>query len=369
MKYVALVVAGLLLVASLAAGVPMSAPATVGGAFGPPTPIVTPPGTIDDTCTTNVTAALNAWVAAQGNNVTIQFASSACYLINATAGSMQGDATCISNSNLCVQPLASQLGLFLDGSSNVTLDGQGAELKQTTYPTDLAPFIPVWPILNLTDTTNVLVENLNFVGAASAAGPNYEGDYGLVLSSTLSTIFTRNTVTGMDGDNFTTFADNVTSACGQGNGGPLVQGTTISNNSFDNWGYHGSTVEAADGITVTHNTFNGEFKAESGNDVVDLEADTDTIWCNGQPLTAGEANMTWSNNTIENFLANTFLSLHGPSLRRGTRMAVGTPTPAALAMASSPRTGTSSTTFSTMRHPPSKPSGESAIPVTTSHRA
>jgi hypothetical protein len=68
----------------------------------------TVPASIDATCATNVSSALNAWIARQPNGSTLVFPSGSCYRLG-------GDA-----------------GLNLKGRSNLTLEGTGSTLQART---------------------------------------------------------------------------------------------------------------------------------------------------------------------------------------------------------------------------------------------
>jgi hypothetical protein len=200
--------------------------------LGPtPSSVVSPPASINTTCSSDATAALNAWLSSLPPNTTAQLGAGACYLVSGT-------------------------GVELTGLRNITLVGNNARFHQTSY----AGRNEVQPILRLTDDTGVEVEHLNIVGPGSSGGTDgSEGDYGVILAGNRGVLFTHDTITGVMGDFMTIWSDTH---------GNLNYGVTLSGNTMTGSGYHGITVEGVVGLLVDDNTI-----SDVGNGGVDLEYD------------------------------------------------------------------------------------------------
>jgi hypothetical protein len=241
--------------------------------FGPtPASVVTPPASIDTTCSTDATAALNAWFASLPPNTTAQLGAGACYLVSGT-------------------------GVELTRLKNVTLLGNNAEFHQTSY----AGGNQVLPILQLTDNTGVEVENLNLVGPGSSGGTDMsEGDYGVTIAGNRSLLFTHNRVSGVMGDFMTIWADTH---------GNLNYGVTVSDNTMTNSGYHGITVEGVVGALFIDNTV-----SNVANGGVDLEYDTNTVYtgkCPSPPAPSASCTATGGAEVNVTFQQNRWSNISG----------------------------------------------------------
>ena len=82
-------------------------------------------------------------------NSTVTLPKNACYIINET--------------------------LLLQGTTGLTIDGNGSTLEQTASPTSAAPLVELWNDANLT------IQNLTINGVynGSNGGEGEEGDYGI----------------------------------------------------------------------------------------------------------------------------------------------------------------------------------------------
>jgi len=126
--------------------------AATGSAVPTPTPTPTPtpaptagrvtvPASIDRTCATNVSTALNAWIAKQANGSTLVFPSGSCYRLG-------GDA-----------------GINLSNRKNLTLDGTGSTLR--VWTTGASNFSSAFLLQN---SSHVTVRGFAVDGGNTATG-------------------------------------------------------------------------------------------------------------------------------------------------------------------------------------------------------
>jgi hypothetical protein len=228
-----------------------------------PVVIAVPPSFAAD-CSTDVTAKLDSLLTSVPIGATVQLGAKACYLVSQ-------DPT-----NL----------LTVNGTSGVTIDGNGARLRQTTYVGGNA----LQPVLTLTANTNLTVNNLAIVGPSAGGGSHNEGDYGVRVGGTQigNTGVTLNAVTiaNVEGDALTVVPD-LGTCCG------LNQNVTLENSTVVNAGYHTIVPEGVENLTVDHNTFIGD------PDFMDMEVDTNYPPDGGYPGTGtAQWNITVSNNTF-----------------------------------------------------------------------
>jgi hypothetical protein len=124
------------------------------------------PSTIADNCSTDVSGALNAWIASVPNNSTIEFPANACYGITSS--------------------------LVINNRSNVTLDGNNGQVKLLTTTANSAYNLSVWKVAggsNITFTNmNLYGDNPDTGGDASNASCNPDGpleyQYGIDFQGT-----------------------------------------------------------------------------------------------------------------------------------------------------------------------------------------
>jgi hypothetical protein len=232
---------------------------------------VVPPSSIVSNCSVDVTDALNAFFASLPKGANVELPSGACYLV--------------SNYNL-----STSASLTLSGSNDVTVDGNGATLKQSFFSCGVYPGPGgVWPILNVVDNEDLTVENLIIDGPASCSGKYNEGGYGLMLVGNTTATFNAVTIENTDGDGLAVYPD-------QGTNTQINTNITFENGVLSNIAGHGVTVEGVNGFDFTgnHTTQLGLF--------MDLELDficsPNCFGSNGNPGGAAQWNVTVQNNTF-----------------------------------------------------------------------
>jgi hypothetical protein len=209
--------------------------------------------------------------------------------------------------------------LLLQGTTGLTIEGNGSTLKQTASPTNPAPLVELWNDANLT------IENLHIDGAynGSNGGAGEEGDYGIKFEADSGVTLTNDTVSNIQGDFlYLSPPYDVTTS------DALSTGITVTNSTFTNAGYHGVTVESVgcptlapcNGLTISRDTFNG-----IGTDAMDFEYDdystgfgpsgvscdpvNDPTTCT--PYWAAEDYVTIEDNVWSNWRSDWFASVQG----------------------------------------------------------
>jgi hypothetical protein len=259
-----------------------------GGSFHPndgnPAPVVplvvTPPASIPDDCSSDAAPALLSWLSSlppgtASKPVVVKLPALACYAVNES--------------------------LHIQNSTNLTIDGDGSTIVQPVAATDNG----LHPILFLTQDTGLTIKNLNINGAydGTNGGVGREGSYGIQMEADHGVTLTGLTVSNIQGD-FMTFQP----PYGLDGDQSLNTDIAITGSTFTNAGYHGLTVESANGLTVSGDTFTG-----MGPDAMDFEYDIySTSIVNGQAQWAAEDNITIGpNNTWSNFSSDWLASLQG----------------------------------------------------------
>jgi hypothetical protein len=129
------------------------------------------PANIPSHCGTgDSTNALSAFLATVPANSTVTFPENGCFIINET--------------------------LLLQGTTGLTIEGNGSTLIQATSPTNPAPLVELW------DDANLTIENLRVDGAynGSNGGEGREGDYGIQFEADSGVTLTNDTVSNIQGD-------------------------------------------------------------------------------------------------------------------------------------------------------------------------
>jgi hypothetical protein len=160
----------------------------------------------------------------------------------------------------------------------------------------------------LTQDTNLAMSNAVVIGAYNGTngGAGQEGDYGFLLEADHCVYLTHLNVNNIQGDFINLNAPNTGDT---GSDTSLNSNVSVTNSTFTNAGYHGITVEAANGATFNRDTF-----TNMGTDAIDFEYDNySTVFVNGQPTEAAEDNISITNNTFTNFTGDWFASLQGQS--------------------------------------------------------
>jgi hypothetical protein len=252
------------------------------GTFVPSVPLaVTPPASIPDDCSSDAAPALLSWLSSlpQGTvskPLVVTLPAQACYAVDET--------------------------LYLQGMTDTTVDAAGAIFKQES------PFAEnlTQPIVFLLQDTNVTIEDLVINGAynGSNGGVNYEGDYGVVLEGDSGVNLTHLTVANIQGDfiylsppyDLANISDS------------LNTNISVTGSSFTNAGYHGLTVESANGLTLNHDVFSG-----IGTDAMDFEYDeySTAFKPDGTHFWAAQDNITIENSWWTNWGDDWFASDQG----------------------------------------------------------
>src|SRR5665213_3136977 len=238
------------------------------------------PTTIADNCSVDNTTALQDWLASLPAHSVVNFPTKGCYLV-------QGILT-------------------LRGTSGLTINGNDSKFKRTD-PTVIAKRGPVLPLLFLVHNKDLAINNLGIDGGYNGTdygGVAFEGHYGLLLESNHGVTLNGLIVNNMGGD----FIDLQPNSEAAANGDhSLNTGVLVTNSKFNNAGYHGITIEAANGATFSQDTFSN-IKV----DAMDFEYDIySTAFINGQPSGAAEDNISIVNNTWSNFGFLWFASYQG----------------------------------------------------------
>jgi hypothetical protein len=243
---------------------------------------VTLPASIPSDCSHgDSTTALSAFLAKVPSNSTVSFPAGGCFIINET--------------------------LLLEGTTGLTIEGDGSTLKQTASPTNAAPIVELWNDAKLT------IENVNIEGAynGSNGGEGQEGDYGIQFEADSGVTLTNDSVSNIQGDFlYLSPPYDVTTS------DALSTGITITNSTFTNAGYHGLTVESVgcptlapcNGLTISGDTFRN-----IGTDAMDFEYDDYSTPFNpdGTPFWAAEDDVTITQNAWINWGNDWFSSVQG----------------------------------------------------------
>ena len=213
-------------------GTPGTAPTTT--TTTTPSGTLTVPASIADDCSTDVTSALNSWIAHLPSDAVVEFPANACYSVSNTSTT-----------------------LILNAVHGLTIYGNGATLRQSVYEggqcgnTAVRP-VQVQPILKLTSDTNITVNDLTIDGPGNCGGAANEGDYGIELGQATpgNTDITFNgvTVEHTDGDGVGVLPQ-LGTCCG------INTNVTFENGAFSYIGYHTFTPEGVIGLTIANNRF------------------------------------------------------------------------------------------------------------------
>ncbi|HUD10191.1 MAG TPA: hypothetical protein VMR28_00795 [Candidatus Saccharimonadales bacterium] len=240
----------------------------------------TVPSSIPDDCSVDNTAALQSWLTSLPANATANFPVNGCYLV-------QGNY------------------LLLHGTIGLTINGNGSFFKRTN-PTIIENNDANVPLLFLVQNTNLTINNLGLDGGYNGmkyGGVGFEGHYGLLLESNNGLTMNGLNVNNVGGDFINLqFRDKRFDSSNALNTNILV-----TNSNFNTAGYHGITIESADGVTFSHDVF-----TNISVDAMDFEYDTySTPFVNGQPVIAAEDNINIIDNVWNNDRYDWFASLQG----------------------------------------------------------
>jgi hypothetical protein len=260
-------------VQALVAALTVGAIALTGATAAAVAPIPVP-ASIPSNCSVDNAPALSNWLNSLPANSMVNFPANGCFLINST--------------------------LWVHNTTGLTINGNNTLLVQSVAPAVPAPFI------FLTQDTNLAMSNAVVIGAYNGTngGAGQEGNYGFLLEADHCVYLTHLNVNNIQGDFINLNAPNTGDT---GSDTSLNSNVSVTNSTFTNAGYHGITVEAANGATFNRDTF-----TNVGTDAIDFEYDNySTVFVNGQPTEAAEDNISITNNTFTNFTGDWFASIQG----------------------------------------------------------
>ena len=248
---------------------------------------VVPPASINDTCGADATAQLNYWIASLSPGTVVELPTNACYLVSSTSPYYGGGP-------------ANSPTFAIHNTDNLTIEGNGATFRQTSYDGGTCGSDLQQPVVWLAANNNLTIKDVNIVGPGNCVGGgSNEGDYGMLIGqdTTGNTGITLDDVniSNMDGDGIldTPFiAENL----------GVNSEVTYENSTISNVGYHVLTVEGADGLVFAHNhvTDDGGFM----NLEVDNACGSDSCLVNGQPTGIAQWNVTVAGNTFTDSRSN-----------------------------------------------------------------
>jgi hypothetical protein len=265
------------------AGTP-PAGAGLGSHYGPGPVAI--PRSIPGRCSSDVTDSLNLFFSRVAPGTTVVFPKHGCYLVQGT--------------------------LLVKGARHLHVVGNGATLRRTDPQPDQG-----WlPHLVLAQDTGVSISGLRITGTyvpgQSPAG--HEGHYGIVLRQDQRVRLSHLRVRGISGDFVALFPAPTNSPDQE-----LNQDILVSQSSFDGSGYHGVTIEAADGAV-----FSGDRFAHVHLDAIDLEYDIyPTVFKDGQPTVAGEDGVTFARDRWSDCGGVWLASLQGQGVQEDDLRIVG----------------------------------------------
>ncbi len=261
------ILSSFVLVASSFVAFPAAAGAASGATFSPPS-------SIPDNCSLDVSSALQAWLDALPAGSTAEFPANACYLTQET--------------------------VTIQGTSDLTIEGNGAVLERTEAPPG------GWAGVHLAvlDDTGLTVDGLAIQGTY-VPGISPTGDeirYGILVRSSSDVTFDHVTVHDVSGDGLAVYPPS------SGTGLALNDNLTFEHSTIDGTGYHGVTLESID-----RGTFSNDVFENIAVDAVDIEYDVygSVIGPDGQVEVAGDLGVAFTGNTFANWGADAFTLSNG----------------------------------------------------------
>lgn len=272
------VFSALILVLALAAACGSPSTVNVPRSLDTTTPTVTIPSSI--TSSGDQSAALSSYLNGLASGTIVNFPSGATYHVSSS--------------------------LTIDHTKNLTINGDGSTIYQNVAGPESSS---VDPVMNLYENSDLAISDLTVEGSytGSNGGDFYEGDLGWLLEANHGVSLTGDTTYDIQGDCIEINAPDDSFITSTNEGYGLNNNVTILSSTFDNCGYHGLTVEAADDLVVKNNTFEN-----LGLDAMDFEYDTYSSGIsNGVPDYAAEDNIKVTDNTFTSFCGDWFASLQG----------------------------------------------------------
>jgi hypothetical protein len=193
--------------------------------------------------------------------------------------------------------------LTIDHTNQLTINGNGTTIYQSAGPKSA----PVDPVMNLYENTNLTIDGLTVHGDYNGTngGEYFEGDLGWLLEADAGVTLTDDTTEYIQGDCINVNApDNSFVSPGDVS---LNTKVSVTDSTFNSCGYHGLTIEGANGVIIRGDAF-----SHIGLDAMDFEFDTySSGMTDGQPYFAAEDNIEVTDTTWEDFCGDWFASLQG----------------------------------------------------------
>ncbi len=221
---------------------PTSTPTSGAPSVAPPTGQTTsPPASIAANCSSDVAGALHKWLKSLAAGSTVTLPRDGCYTVNEI--------------------------LHINHATGLTIIGNGATLKQTVAGqnggTDRTE-CPHHPMLFLTRDTNLSISDLNLTGAFDGhnGGVHCEGYNGIELQGDTGVTLNKLDVSNIQGDGLSLQIPTAVK------GNPLNTHINVTNSTWSNIGYDGLSIESANGVTISDDTFSNVHL-----DAIDFEVD------------------------------------------------------------------------------------------------
>ena len=233
-------------------------------------PTFAPPKAISDTCSADVTGALNYWFAKLPKGATVNLPSGACYLVSNSHSSL----------------------FTLHNTRWLTINGNGTTFKQNRYD---SAGDPQSPVLTLGGNIALTINNVTLKGPGSNGGWNDEGNAGILMWQNFAVWLNGVTITSVEGDGMDVYP--------LGNEPGVNWYVVFDHGTIENVGYKAIVPEAADHFTVQNSML--------ASDDIDAEVD---FSCQPPQLPLAECgtfavpsiglvNMVLKNNSFPNGLA------------------------------------------------------------------
>ena len=230
-----------------------------------------------------MSGALHKWIKSLPVSSTVTLAHDGCYSVDQT--------------------------LHINHKTGLTINGNGATLKQTipgqNGGTDRTE-CPHHPMMFLTRDTNLSISNLNLTGAFNGhnGGVHCEGYNGVELQGDMGVTLNKLNVSNIQGDGLSLQIPTLVP------GNPLNTHINITNSTWNNIGYVGLSVEAANDVTISDDTF-----SNIRLDAIDFEVDLYSSGFHGPnariPIYAAQDNILITRCLFKNFGVDWFTSQQG----------------------------------------------------------
>jgi hypothetical protein len=235
-----------------------------------PVKMFTPPASISDNCSKDVTGLLNFWFAILPRDATVNLPRNACYLVSNSSSSL----------------------LTIQNTFGLTINGNGTMFKQNTYN---SVGDPQSPVLTIGGNIALSINNVTMFGSSSNGGWNDEGNSGILMWQNFAVLLNGITITNVEGDGMDVYP--------LGNEPGVNWYVIVNHSTIENVGYKAIVPEAADHFTVENSTLVSD----------DIDAEVD-FSCQPPQLpladcgtfadpSIGVVNMTLKNDSFPNGLA------------------------------------------------------------------